>query len=826
MRSELMGAFLDEVEEQLQLLEMNILQLEQEGESEQVIQSIFRTAHTLKGSSATMGFEQMKDLTHEMENVLDQIRRHRLPVSQDLVNVLFECLDMLGVLKTEIERTGTTHTNTDRIAAKLRALAQYAGGESAPPGAPAASAAFDGTPGSGAFVSDSGVRQAIGETRGRQEERNADAPMPQNRDAASLGSDGAAPGTSQGPGPAEPSARRIECRVLLAAGCEMKSARAHVIYQTLSGIARVLSTMPPMDDDMLQQGNREIIFVVETDLGLDELEALLLKEIDVEDVELRCGGENVLEQEQAAESRSQPGAPLEELVRQALVRNGLAPNEADRHGSARPEFAGYEPSVQASSAQDSEGHNVPGRESGKHEFEKDEYAKREPVRQDSARGTDAGTGRKEAETQRKTVQTIRVDVERLDNLMNLVGELVIDQTRIVQLSSMLRDVYHADEAFEDLEQISNHIARVISELQESVMKTRMLPIDRLFSRFPRMVRDLSQELGKEIELVLDGKETELDRTVIEEIGDPLIHLVRNSIDHGIESREERLKLGKPAKGMVRLSAMHQENHVVITVEDDGRGIWPDRIKASAVAKGLITEAAAESMSDREAIQLIFSPGFSTAQTVSDVSGRGVGMDIVRTHIEKLNGLIDVETKPGQGTKFTIKLPLTLAIVNGLLIKLGQFTYALPMSSVVEIVRIPQEDIQSVKGRPVVQIREQVMPLVWIHDHFRIPRVKRPNRNVFVVVVGVAERRLGLVVDELIGNQDIVVKSIGSYVGKVEGVSGATILGDGSVALILDVVGLMKLVSIADVTSMEDAVFAADEQKAADGQGVFGNGSQH
>jgi len=699
MRSELLGIFLDEAEEQLRQLEQDILRLEQSGASDEAIQSIFRTAHTLKGSSAVMGFEQMKLLAHEMENVLERIRRQELAVTPGLVNVLFECHDMLCALKSEIERNGTIHTGTDDMADKLRSLAAGA--------------------------------------------------VPARADA-----DGEAPGPEPGAPPAEPAAsaaepsvRHIECRVTLATDCEMKAARTLVVHQTLSQHMRVLATEPPMEEIMLRGDVDEAVFLVETDLLPGEVEALIRRDPDVGDVVLR----------------------LADAMPRAA---GPAPGDA----AERP-FPGKKP----------------------------------------ADSPEPEAGRKETESHPKSGQTIRVDVERLDHLMNLVGELVIDQTRIAQASGILRDEYRI-EALEDLEQITNHITRVISELQESVMKTRMLPIERLFSRFPRMVRDLAQDLGKDIELIVVGKETELDRTVIEEIGDPLIHLIRNAVDHGIETREERLAAGKPAKGTIRLSAMNQENHVIITVEDDGRGISPGRIRASAVAKGLLSAAAAEAMSDRDAIQLIFTPGFSTAAAVSEVSGRGVGMDIVRAHIEKLQGLIDIDTKPGEGTKLTIKLPLTLAIVRGLLIRLSHLTYALPMSSVVEIVRIPQEEIRSVKGRPVVRIREQIMPIAWLHDYFRIPRKRRAGRNVFVVVIGVAEKRLGLVVDELIGNQEIVVKPIGSYVGKVDGVSGATILGDGSVALILDAAGVMKLVSAA---IDQDNPFTAEQAPAADGEGEGG-----
>ena len=325
------------------------------------------------------------------------------------------------------------------------------------------------------------------------------------------------------------------------------------------------------------------------------------------------------------------------------------------------------------------------------------------------------------------------------------------------------------------------------------MKTRMLPVQQLFNRFPRMVRDLAQNLNKDIDLIFEGGQTEMDRTIIEEIHDPLIHIIRNSIDHGIESPKERLHKGKKKQGIVKISAFHQENNVILTIEDDGRGIDIPKIKSSAVQKQILSQQEADNLSEDEAINLIFTSGFSTATTVSDISGRGVGMDIVRNQIDKLNGIIDVETAKDYGTKFTIKLPLTLAILSGLLVKINKDTFALPMSNVLEIVRMPVQEIQYVKGQSVAVIREKVLPLIWLHDYFRIPR-NNEKKNLFLVVLGVAEKRFGLVVDQLIGNQEIVVKPLGSYVGKIEGFSGATILGDGSVACILDVVGISKMVT--------------------------------
>ncbi|NOV80108.1 chemotaxis protein CheA [Clostridium saccharobutylicum] len=393
----------------------------------------------------------------------------------------------------------------------------------------------------------------------------------------------------------------------------------------------------------------------------------------------------------------------------------------------------------------------------------------------------------------KISKTIRVDVDRLEHMMNLVGEMVIEQTRIAQVSSSLHNRYIADDSVEDLIGISGRISRVVSELQESIMKARMLPVQQLFSRFPRLVRDLANSLEKDIDLILEGGETEMDRTIIEDITDPLIHLVRNSLDHGIEKPSIRIDKGKPSKGTLRIKAFHQENHVIVTVEDDGAGLNIEKIKQSAIKKEVVSAQEAEILSEQEIINLIFKTGLSTANNVSDVSGRGVGMDIVRNHIDKLNGIIDVETKEGEGSKFTIKLPLTLAILAGLLVKIHNETYALPMSNIIEIVRKPKGEIEYVKNQSVVVIRDKVLPIIWLHDYFKLPKENK-KKNVFIIVLGIAEKRFGIVVDELVGNQEIVVKPLGAYIGKIEGISGATILGDGSVAHIFDVVGISRMIN--------------------------------
>lgn len=665
MFAEYREVFLEELEEQLQLMDDEILKLEQEGDTEEGVQRLFRAAHTLKGSSAAMGCEDMKQLTHQMEHLLDQVRSKKLGVTSPLIDLLFISLDCLKQLKNDIVRNDNHATDISDCIYKLQE-----------------------------FVD-----------------------------------------TSRAAAPAEPAMRSLSKPVLnldtrlkvqeaqdqglqvtwicmqVSSECVIKGARAFVINSYLCEHGDILLATPELEGIIEQMdGPLVITFLYAGKQSLSELQALVSDLTDVVHVKVE---------------------PLEK--EEAVLGNTL---------SAASEKTMHEDHTQTGKAKS---------------------------------------------------QTIRVSVERLEHLMNLVGELVIDQTRIHQVERTQRRRI-SDESVNELGQISDHLSRVISDLQESVMKARMLPIEQLFNRFPRMIRDLSRDLGKEIELVVEGKDTELDRTLIEEIADPLIHLIRNAVDHGIETPEKREQLGKNRKGTLHIRAAHEDNQVVVYVEEDGAGIDPVRMKRSALEKGIITREDAEQLSDKESIELIFRPGFSTAQAVSDISGRGVGMDIVRSHIEKLNGLIDIETRLGEGTCFKIKLPLTLAIIIGLLVKLHDQTFIIPMSNIAEIVRVTSDDIHTVRGQSVILLRNQVIPLAWMHDHFHIPKENLGKKHIPLVIVGSAEKRLALAVDELIGNQEIVIKSLGSYIGKVDGIAGSTILGDGKVALIVEVSGIMNKLS--------------------------------
>ncbi|MUU58156.1 hybrid sensor histidine kinase/response regulator [Helicobacter pylori] len=389
-------------------------------------------------------------------------------------------------------------------------------------------------------------------------------------------------------------------------------------------------------------------------------------------------------------------------------------------------------------------------------------------------------------------QTVRVDVRRLDHLMNLIGELVLGKNRLIRIYSDVEERYDGEKFLEELNQVVSSISAVTTDLQLAVMKTRMQPVGKVFNKFPRMVRDLSRELGKSIELIIEGEETELDKSIVEEIGDPLIHIIRNSCDHGIEPLEERRRLNKPETGKVQLSAYNEGNHIVIKISDDGKGLDPVMLKEKAIEKGVISERDAESMSDREAFNLIFKPGFSTAKVVSNVSGRGVGMDVVKTNIEKLNGIIEIDSEVGVGTTQKLKIPLTLAIIQALLVGVQEEYYAIPLSSVLETVRISQDEIYTVDGKSVLRLRDEVLSLVRLSDIFKVDAILESNSDVYVVIIGLADQKIGVIVDYLIGQEEVVIKSLGYYLKNTRGIAGATVRGDGKITLIVDVGAMMDM----------------------------------
>lgn len=413
----------------------------------------------------------------------------------------------------------------------------------------------------------------------------------------------------------------------------------------------------------------------------------------------------------------------------------------------------------------------------------------EPAREEQKNEAD---NKKAPPPHREREQNIRVDIVKLDDVLNLVGELVLSRNRLMRLGTQLGDTSVEEEIVAHTEEAINQLDLVTSDLQLAVMKMRMQPIAKVFNKFPRMVRDLARQSGKEIDLELAGEDTELDKTVIEEIGDPLIHLIRNSVDHGIEETSERASAGKPACGTISLSASQEGQNIVVCVEDDGKGMDPEKIRASAVSKGVITAEESAKLSPKESLDLIFRPGFSTVKKVSDISGRGVGMDVVKTGISNINGHITIESVPGKGTKILLRLPLTLAIIQILIVKSGEEIYGIPLANVIENLRVRREEVKTIEGRDVIRIRESVLPVARLDTIIRggSPMEGARRDNIFIVIIGVGEKRFGLLVDELCGQEEIVMKSMGEFMKGTEGVAGASITGDGKVVLILDAASAM------------------------------------
>ncbi|MCU6710630.1 chemotaxis protein CheW [Paenibacillus sp. J5C_2022] len=685
--SEYMSIFLDELDEQLQHLDSGLLRLEQDCHDMDTISVIFRAAHTLKGSSAAMGFHPLKDLTHSIENVFELLRNRELTIDRGMMNVLFRSIDYIKVLKDAI-LNGTIHEAD--IKPFTEQLEQIFRGNR-----------------------DSQGEQELNFREQPSEGRYEGIPLDEYERNLVLQA-------------CKNGFQVMAVSVSILSETAMKSVRALLVHNKLKELGEVIIAYPAaeqIEDEEAFDGN--LVFMLATKENRSSIMDALAQVSQIQGYHITQINDHNLDQ-----------------YSERPVAGGIL-------GAAAVEAA---PAISS-----------PGRTDG------------------------------EADGKKKPGQTVRVDVDRLEQLLNFVGELIIDHTRMQQFQSRFQHQFKDHEEAGMLNDIVSRFGRVISNLQDGVMKTRMLPIEHLFNRFPRVVRDAAQSVGKEVELIMEGKETELDRSLIEEIGDPIIHILRNSVDHGIENPDERECVGKTRRGRLVLKASHQENGIVITIADDGRGIDPEKVKQASIRKGFITAEEASRMSDKELVQLIFQSGLSTAERVTDLSGRGVGMDIVRSHLEKLNGVIDIDTSPGEGTAITIKLPLTLAIIRSLLVKLGGSTFAIPLVNVVEIVRLHVHEIGTVQGREVCHIRGMTCPLIRMHRRLQLTESEEHSGSgrLFVVVLGIADKRVCLVVDKMIGNQEIVIKSLGGYIGDVPYISGATILGDGNVALILDVGAIVK-----------------------------------
>ena len=671
-----LGIFLEEAREHLQTLNRCVLDLEHEPGNLHILDEIFRSAHTIKGMSATMGYSEIAELTHEMENVLDLLRKGTLTAHADIIDTLFQCVDRLEQLVEEVANGQTGGVEVSALSAKLASLAK------------------------GEMVAPAEKVQPLSTTKDAKIDVSQ---MSLNDTEKEMASTAIAQGM-----------KVYELTIRLRQGTLLKSVRAYMAMKALDEMGDVIKTDPLVEDLERDNFGQEFSVLLVTDNASEKIHDTIISIAEIETV----------------------------LVTPCSV---AVPTTMEAVKNKTTDVSSSATALETGVAEIAKG-------------EKTETA----VAKNKGRAL------------------LRVDAEKLDSLLNLVGELVINKTRLQQIG-LTNQLQELSEAIEQMD-------RVTTDLQSVVMKLRMVPVSQVFNRFPRMVRDLSHSLGKEINLIIQGEETELDRTVIDEIGDPLVHLLRNSIDHGIEKPEDRTASGKNPVGEVRLIARHEGNNVLLMVTDDGKGLKAEAIKQKAMEKGLITKAELDVMELNDIMKLIFLPGFSTAETVTDVSGRGVGMDAVRTKIEALGGVLELDSNPGQGTRVRIRLPLTLAIIQALLVQVHEETYAIPLGSIDSTINITPEEIRTIQQQEVILLRGQIIPLVRLGNSLGIKSAAgfEEGQELYVVIVQAGDHKIGLLVDSLVGQQEIVIKSLGKILTGIRQIAGATILGDGQVVLILDV----------------------------------------
>ncbi|GAA9018883.1 chemotaxis histidine kinase/response regulator CheAY2 [Helicobacter pylori] len=648
---EIMEDFLIEAFEMNEQLDQDLVELEHNPEDLDLLNRIFRVAHTIKGSSSFLNLNILTRLTHNMEDVLNRARKGEIKITPDIMDVVLRSIDLMKTLLVTIRDTGSDTNNgkeneIEEAVKQLQAIT---------------SQNLEGTK----------------ETSGTKEDPKKEVKEENNE--------------------------------------EIKENKAKAPTAENASSDNPLADEPDLDY---------------TNMSAEEVEAEI---------------ERLLNKRQEADKERRAQKKQEAKPKQEVAPKTETPK------TETPKTPKIETKAKAKA--DTEENKAP------------------------SIGVE---------------QTVRVDVRRLDHLMNLIGELVLGKNRLIRIYGDVEERYDGEKFLEELNQVVSSISAVTTDLQLAVMKTRMQPVGKVFNKFPRMVRDLSRELGKSIELIIEGEETELDKSIVEEIGDPLIHIIRNSCDHGIEPLEERRRLNKPETGKVQLSAYNEGNHIVIKISDDGKGLDPVMLKEKAIEKGVISERDAEGMSDREAFNLIFKPGFSTAKVVSNVSGRGVGMDVVKTNIEKLNGIIEIDSEVGVGTTQKLKIPLTLAIIQALLVGVQEEYYAIPLSSVLETVRISQDEIYTVDGKSVLRLRDEVLSLVRLSDIFKVDAILESNSDVYVVIIGLADQKIGVIVDYLIGQEEVVIKSLGYYLKNTRSIAGATVRGDGKITLIVDVGAMMDM----------------------------------
>lgn len=688
--SQYLEIFIDETSEHLQNLSDCIMVLEKEPDNKDTINEIFRAAHSLKGMAGTMGFKRMQHLTHDMENVFQEVRSDKISVNSRMIDLLFECLDALDKYLENVKETSNEGTeDNEAIIKELNDFIAQASGETPAPAPEPVKE--EGQP-------DSPKGEEEKEKKFLKVELD-DAEKKALKNAEESG------------------AKVYGFTVYIHQDCLLKAARAFLVFKAVEEFGEIIIYRPSSRDIEDEKFELDFTFFLSSAEELDK-----------------------------------------------IVPNTLTVSEIDAVLAEEVKAADY----------DKKEETAVSAETAPAQKEKEPAKKAAPAA--------ANAGKKQAANKPVTSRTVRVDIEKLDALMNQVSELIIAKNSLVSISATEGGNFESQLFHEQIE----YLERITTSLHESVMKVRMVPIESVVNKFPRMIRDLSRKLNKSMELYMSGEDTELDRTVVDQIGDPLQHLLRNSADHGLENAEIRAQRGKPAKGSIYLNAFQEGNNVIIEVSDDGNGIDTDAVRDKAIERGVITPDQADSMSQKEIINLLFMPSFSMAKKITDISGRGVGLDVVRSNIEALGGDVEVTSKLGEGSKFTVRLPLTLAIIQALMVEIRDEKYAIALGSIQNIEDIPVNEIRFVEAKEVIHLRGTVIPIIRLDKILEMPPLEKEPESLTVVVVKKGDNFAGLVVDNLIGQQEIVIKSLGKFIRANKIISGATILGDGEMALILDV----------------------------------------
>ena len=690
--------FIDESEEHLQTLSDCIMVLEKEPDNKDTINEVFRAAHSLKGMAGTMGFKRMQHLTHDMENVFQEVRSDHIKVTSGMIDLLFKCLDALEGYVDNIKSTSDEGTEDNEVIIKE-------------------------------------LNDFIAKTEGAEETGNTETSEAKEAAPESTQEEKAGQEKIELTNDEKKAIREAESNgqhiyvmtVHIQKDCLLKAARAFLVFKAVEDFGQILVYRPSSQDIEDEKFEFEFSFFLASEESEDKIVAVAKAVSEIEKVD----AEEIHLDEYVKEAEAQE----EQQAKEATAEQKEAPAEAPKAAE-----------------------------------------KKAP----------AANAKKQTNAKPVTGRTVRVDIEKLDALMNQVSELIIAKNSLVSISSNESGEYQNQSFHEQIE----YLERITTNLHESVMKVRMVPIESVVNKFPRMIRDLSRKLGKKMELYMTGEDTELDRTVVDQIGDPLQHLLRNSADHGLEDNATRVERGKPEVGSIFLKAFQEGNNVIIEVGDDGNGIDVAAVRDKAVERGVITAEQAENMSQKEIINILFLPSFSMAKKITDISGRGVGLDVVKSNIEALGGDVEVRTQLGEGTTFIVRLPLTLAIIQALMVEIRDEKYAIALGSISNIESIPVNEIKYVQAQEVIHLRGAVIPLIRLDQVLDMEEKQEEPENLTVVIVKKGDSLAGLVVDNLIGQQEIVIKSLGKYIKQCKFISGATILGDGEVALILDANALL------------------------------------